>query len=59
MPFGDVDVKVLSSSIDRVPENLGEKVDAVTYVWADDMSNLKKEPWSFDEFVVTKLSGWM
>lgn len=57
-PFVDVDVKVLSSSIDRVPENLSEKVDAVTYVWAKDMSDLKKETWSFDEFVVTKLSRW-
>ena len=58
-PFVDVDVKVLSSSIDRVPENLSEKVDAVTYVWVDNMSDLKKEMWSFDEFVVTKLSRWI
>lgn len=58
-PFVDIDIKVLTAPIDRLPENLSEKVDAVTYVWAEDMSNLKKEAWSFDEFVVTKLSRWM
>jgi hypothetical protein len=59
MSFVGVDVKVLTASIDRLPENLSEKVDAVTYVWANDMDELKKEAWSFDEFVVTKLSRWM
>ena len=58
-PFADVDIKVLTAPIDCLPENLSEKVDAVTYVWAEDMSNLKKEAWSFDEFVATKLSRWM
>lgn len=56
--FINIDVKVLIASIDRLPENLSEKVDAMTYVWADDVSNLEKEAWSFDEFVVTKLSRW-
>lgn len=58
MSFVDIDVKILTASIDRLPENLSEKVDAMTYVWSNDVSSLEKEAWSFDDFVATKLSRW-
>ncbi len=36
-----------------------ETVPALTYVWSNPISQLKADPWSFAEFVKTKLDDWI
>jgi len=52
-----VDVNTLVETLPRVMSGRN-KVPAVTYVWNEPLSQLKAEPWSFEEFVETKLSRW-
>lgn len=38
---------------------LGQPIQAETYVWCRDSSTLEKELWSFDEFVRTNAWKWL
>ncbi|KIM33646.1 hypothetical protein M408DRAFT_326310 [Serendipita vermifera MAFF 305830] len=56
----DLDDVDLGALIQVSPENITKMrtTYALTYVWSKPLSQLKAEPWSFAEFVHTKLDNW-
>ena len=58
--LGNLDVKTLIN-IALSTKTDGEKrakARVATYAWSQPLSDLEKEPWSFEDFVAQKLDLW-